>query len=130
MNKKYLVLLCCIFLFFVFLGNISNENIPISSSEKMVWPDFIIVDDSYYVYDKSIRLSLSNIENSIGSITKNTPTYICKYDFSNFESAYVPIGTPIYQTSLHDTICVELENTFLAYKLVSKNEFIEQLGKR
>lgn len=117
--KKYIpltLLSLFIILLIYFMG--------LNSSTKINWPDFIRLDNKFYL-NTNIKLNSSNIIDKVGAIESNSPKKSCKWSPMNNESGKLPIGTEIYY--INDTkltgIAAYVAGDYIYYEEISEDVF-------
>lgn len=117
--KKYIpltLLAFCIIVLIYFTGSNSNT--------KINWPDFIKLDNKFYL-NTNIKLNSSNIIDKVGVIESNSPKKSCKWSPMNNESGKLPIGTEIY--NINDKklsgIAAYVNGYYLYYEEISEDIF-------
>ena len=117
--KKYMtltLLALCIILIIYFIG--------LNSSTKINWPDFIRLDNKFYL-NTNIELNNSNIIDKVGTIESNSPKKSCKWSPINNESGKLPIGTEIYDINDKTLIglAAYIDGDYIYYEEISEDAF-------
>lgn len=117
--KKYMtltLLALCIILIIYFIS--------LNSSAKINWPDFIRLDNKFYL-NTNIELNNSSIIDKVGNIKSNSPKKSCKWSPINNESGKLPIRTEIYDINDKTLIglAAYIDGDYIYYEEISEDVF-------